>query len=191
MTYDSGGKLLEMKYLQIEGFSEGRWHEIVNGIDLKLKRGEVLGLIGESGAGKSTVGIASMGFCKAGCRFKPNSSVQFDGIELTTATEEEKRRLRGARIAYVAQSAAAAFNPAHKIIDQFSECVVQHGVGSREQAYTDAKDLYSKIKMPEPETIGFRCPHQVSGGQLQRANDGHGVVMPSGLDHIRRANYGS
>ena len=89
MTYDSGGKLLEMKNLQIEGFSEGRWHEIVKGIDLKLKRGKVLGLIGESGAGKSTVGIASMGFCKAGCRFKPNSSVQFDSIELTTATEEK------------------------------------------------------------------------------------------------------
>ncbi len=169
MTFDSDGYLLEIKNLQIEGFSEGRWHEIVKGVDLNLKRGKVLGLIGESGAGKSTIGIASMGICKAGCRIKPGSSIQFDGVELTTATEEQKRRLRGSRIAYVAQSAAAAFNPAHKLIDQFSECVVQHGVGSREQAYADAKDLYSKIKMPDPDTIGFRYPHQVSGGQLQRA----------------------
>ncbi len=169
MKSNSAEYLLEMKNVKIEGFSDRRWHDIVNGIDLNLKRGEILGLIGESGAGKSTIGIAAMGFCKAGCRFKPGSSVVFDGLELTSASEEEKRRLRGARIAYVAQSAAAAFNPAHKIIDQFSESVVQHGVGSREEAYADAKDLYSKIKMPEPDTIGFRYPHQVSGGQLQRA----------------------
>ncbi len=169
MKFDSDGCLLEIKNLQIEGFSEGRWHDIVNGVDLTLKRGEVLGLIGESGAGKSTIGIAAMGYCKAGCRIKPGSSIKFDGMELTTASEEDKRRLRGARIAYVAQSADAAFNPAHKLIDQFSESVIQHGVGSREQAYADAKDLYSKIRMPEPDTIGFRYPHQVSGGQLQRA----------------------
>ncbi len=169
MKSNSAEHLLEMKNVKIEGFSDRRWHDIVNGIDLKLKRGEILGIIGESGAGKSTIGIAAMGYCKAGCRFKPGSSVVFDGLELTSASEEEKRRLRGARIAYVAQSAAAAFNPAHKIIDQFSESVVQHGVGSREEAYADAKDLYSKIKMPEPDTIGFRYPHQVSGGQLQRA----------------------
>ncbi len=169
MKSNSAEHLLEMKNVKIEGFSDRRWHDIVNGIDLKLKRGEILGIIGESGAGKSTIGIAAMGYCKAGCRFKPGSSVVFDGLELTSASEEEKRRLRGARIAYVAQSAAAAFNPAHKIIDQFSESVVQHGVGSRDEAYADAKDLYSKIKMPEPDTIGFRYPHQVSGGQLQRA----------------------
>ena len=160
--------LLKMNNLHIEGHSEGRWHQIVKGINLNLKRGEILGLIGESGAGKSTIGIASMGFCKAGCRIKEGSIV-FDEIELVSASEEEKRRLRGSRIAYVAQSAAASFNPAHKLIDQFSESVIQHGVGTREEAYADAKDLYSKIKMPEPDTIGFRYPHQVSGGQLQRA----------------------
>ncbi len=169
MNTDSDGHLLEIKNLQIEGFSEERWHDIVNGVDLAVKRGEVLGLIGESGAGKSTIGIAAMGYCKAGCRLKSGSSIKFDGMDLITASEEQKRRLRGARIAYVAQSAAAAFNPAHKLIDQFSESVVQHGVGSREQAYADAKDLYSKIKMPDPDMIGFRYPHQVSGGQLQRA----------------------
>ena len=125
-------------------------------------------MIGESGAGKSTIGVAAMGYAKPGCRIN-GGSIRFDGIELTTATEEQKRSLRGARIAYVAQSAAASFNPAHKLIDQFSEMVVQHGVGTREQAYADAKELYAKIRMPEPDLIGFRYPHQVSGGQLQRA----------------------
>ena len=169
MTSDRNDPLLKITNLQIEGHSDGQWHEIVNNVSLTLKRGEVLGLIGESGAGKSTIGIAAMGYCKAGCRIKPGSSIQFEGLELTSASEEEKRRLRGARIAYVAQSAAAAFNPAHKLIDQFSESVIQHGVGTRDEAYADAKDLYEKIKMPQPDTIGFRYPHQVSGGQLQRA----------------------
>ena len=168
MNSDHNELLLEVKGLSVEGFSEDKWHQIVNGVDFCLNRGEILGLIGESGAGKSTIGIAAMGFAKPGCRIN-GGSIQFDGLELTTATAEEKRRLRGARIAYVAQSAAASFNPAHKLIDQFSETVIQHGLGSRDQAYADAKELYSKIKMPNPDTIGFRYPHQVSGGQLQRA----------------------
>ena len=160
--------LLEVSGLKIEGFSEDRWHQIVRGVDFKLHRGEILGLIGESGAGKSTIGVAAMGYAKPGCRIN-GGSIRFDGLELTTASEEQKRQLRGARIAYVAQSAAASFNPAHKLIDQFSETVVHHGVGTREQAYADARELYAKIRMPEPDLIGFRYPHQVSGGQLQRA----------------------
>ena len=169
MNSDSNKYLLEMKNLQIEGFSDERWHQIVKNLNLTLNRGEVLGLIGESGAGKSTIGIAAMGYAKDGCRIKPESKVIFDGLDLVSASEEQRRHLRGTRIAYVAQSAAASFNPAHKLIDQFSECVVQHGKGTKKQAYADAKELYSKIKMPNSDTIGFRYPHQVSGGQLQRA----------------------
>lgn len=167
-TRDKKDVLLEMRNLQIEGFSDEKWHQIVNGVDLTLRRGEVLGLIGESGAGKSTIGIAAMGYAKPGCRIH-GGSIKFDGFELTTASDEEKRKLRGSRIAYVAQSAAASFNPAHRLIDQFSETVIEHGIANREQAYADAKALYEKIRLPNPNQIGFRYPHQVSGGQLQRA----------------------
>ncbi len=160
--------LLEIKGLRIEGFSDDAWHQIVRGVDVTLHRGQVLGLIGESGAGKSTIGIAAMGYAKPGCRIN-GGSIVFDGIDLVTASEEEKRRLRGSRIAYVAQSAAASFNPAHKLIDQFAEAVVEHGIADRNTAYADACALYAKIKMPNPNQIGFRYPHQVSGGQLQRA----------------------
>ncbi len=168
MNGKNNGTLLEMEGLMIEGFSDEQWHQIVNGVDITLDRGEILGLIGESGAGKSTIGIAAMGYAKPGCRIN-GGSIRFDGMELTTMPESRRRKLRGSRIAYVAQSAAASFNPAHKLIDQFSETVIEHGKGTRDQAYADAKDLYGRIKLPDPDQIGFRYPHQVSGGQLQRA----------------------
>ncbi|MDW3118790.1 MAG: ABC transporter ATP-binding protein [Roseovarius pacificus] len=160
--------LLEIKDLQIQGYSDEQWVDIIKGVDLTLHRGEVLGLIGESGAGKSTIGAAAMGYARDGTRIS-GGSIEFDGMELTTATESEKRSLRGSRIAYVAQSAAASFNPAHKIIDQHTEAPLQYRLKKRLEAQEDAIDLYNRLRLPNPEEIGFRYPHQVSGGQLQRA----------------------
>ena len=163
-----GDVLLEMHGLRIEGRSDEIWHEIVHGVDVVLHRGEVLGLIGESGAGKSTIGLAAMGFARDGCRIS-GGSILFDGVDLAKASDDSLRQLRGSRIAYVAQSAAAAFNPAHKLIDQYCEAPVQHGILPRAEAEQDAIDLYGRLQLPDPEGIGFRYPHQVSGGQLQRA----------------------
>ena len=161
-------RLLEIRNLQIDGESDEVWHEIIKGIDLNLDRGEVLGLIGESGAGKSTLGLAAMNFARPGCRIR-GGSIRFDNKELTEESETALRKLRGVRIAYVAQSAAASFNPAHQLIDQFSEIPVVHGVKKRRDAEADAKDLYRRVLLPDPDGIGYRYPHQVSGGQLQRA----------------------
>src|SRR6056297_1835013 len=160
--------LLEVKDLEIQGYSDETWVDIIKGVDLTLHRGEVLGLIGESGAGKSTIGAAAMGYARDGTRIS-NGSIEFDGMELTTASEEEKRSLRGHRIAYVAQSAAASFNPSHKLIDQYSEAPLQYRLKKRTEAQEDAMELYEKLRLPNPQEIGFRYPHQVSGGQLQRA----------------------
>ncbi|MBL4540790.1 MAG: ABC transporter ATP-binding protein [Rhodobacteraceae bacterium] len=160
--------LLQIEGLRIEGRSGDDWTEIVQGVDLTLCKGEVLGLIGESGAGKSTVGLAAMGYARDGCRIT-GGTIRFDGIDLLAASKAERRALRGRRIAYVAQSAAASFNPAHRLIDQYAEAPVVHGVMDRSQARADAVDLYARMLLPDPEGIGFRYPHQVSGGQLQRA----------------------
>ncbi len=160
--------LLEMRGVKLEGRSDETWNPIINGVDLTLARGEVLGLIGESGAGKSTLGLAAMGFTRDGVRIS-EGSVQFDGIDLLKASASVKRGLLGKRIAYVAQSAAASFNPAHRLIDQHVEGPTQHGVMSKSESEADGIELYRKLRLPDPENIGFRYPHQVSGGQLQRA----------------------
>jgi len=160
--------LLTITDLRIEGYQEEKWNEIVCGVSLQLNRGEVLGLIGESGAGKSTIGIASMGYARPGCRIT-GGSINFDGKELTTASQEELREMRGVRVAYVAQSAAASFNPAHRLMQQFAETPIQHNVMKLPEAQAKAKDLFRRLDLPDPENIGARFPHQVSGGQLQRA----------------------
>ncbi|MFZ7090985.1 ABC transporter ATP-binding protein [Primorskyibacter sp. 2E233] len=160
--------LVEMRGIVMEGRSDEHWTPIINGVDLTLKKGEVLGLIGESGAGKSTLGLAAMGFTRDGVRIS-KGSVKFDGIDLLAASSDQKRQLLGKRIAYVAQSAAASFNPAHKLIDQHTEAPVQHHIMSKAESEADGIELYRKLRLPNPEEIGFRYPHQVSGGQLQRA----------------------
>ena len=160
--------LLTIRDLRIEALGEHGWNPIVHGVDLDLKRGEVLGLIGESGAGKSTIGLAAMGFARNGCRIA-GGSINFDGTELRGKSETQLRKLRGKRVAYVAQSAAASFNPMHRLIDQYAEAPLTHGLMTKAQAQREAVALYERMRLPDAGAIGFRYPHQLSGGQLQRA----------------------
>ena len=160
--------LVSATQLHIDGQSSEGWLEIIKGIDLTLNRGEILGLIGESGAGKSTLGLAMAGYTRDGCRIS-GGEIKFDGIDLRRATSKTRLGLRSSRIAYVAQSAAASFNPAYRLIDQYAEFPVIRKTATKEEAYSDAVELYRKIQLPNPDEIGFRYPHQVSGGQLQRA----------------------
>ncbi|MFK5954398.1 MAG: ABC transporter ATP-binding protein [Desulfobacterium sp.] len=162
--------LLEMKNIVIEGFSseEEKWMPIIKSLNLTLDKGEVVGLIGESGAGKSTLGLASMCYTRGGCRIS-SGSIVFDGMELFGKSDDVLREIRGVRIAYVAQSAAASFNPAYRLIKQYVETPVQHGLMKFTEAEEKAVDIYKRLLLPDPEGIGYRYPHQVSGGQLQRA----------------------
>jgi len=162
-----GDVLLDIKGLHIEGFSDEKWHEIIKGIDLTLHRGEVMGLIGESGAGKSTLGLAAMGYTQPGCRIT-GGRITFDGADLMDLSDVEMRSYWGNRMTYVAQSAAASFNPAHRLIEQTTSSTIRFGIKDRAEAYKDAHELYAALNLPEPDRIGDRYPHQVSGGQLQR-----------------------
>ena len=162
-----GDVLLSIKGLKIQGFSDEKWHDIVKGIDLTLRAGEVLGLIGESGAGKSTLGLAAMGYTQPGCRIA-SGEIVFDGVDLVKLSDQEKRKFWGNRMTYVAQSAAASFNPAHRLITQTTASTIRAGLKDRTAAFEDAKHLYKVLNLPDPNHIGDRYPHQVSGGQLQR-----------------------
>ena len=151
--------LLDIKNLCIEGYYGGQWSPIVQDISLTLKPGEVVGLIGESGAGKSTIGLAAMGYTRQGCRLA-SGSIQLDGQELMGASHEDLRVVRGSKIAYVAQSAAASFNPSHRIIRQYAEAPVHHGIMKYPQACKEAQALYQRLALPDPQHIGRRYPHQ-------------------------------
>ena len=163
-----GDEVLDLRTLRIQVRTDaGDGPVLVNDVSLTLRRGEVVGLIGESGAGKSTIGLASMGYTRRGCAIV-GGQIVFRGKDVRQMSPEERRKLRGPGIAYIAQSAAASFNPAISLMDQVCEVPIRHGVLSPSQARQEAVSLFKQLDLPNPETIGSRYPHQVSGGQLQR-----------------------
>jgi len=137
---------------------------LVQGVSFKLKRGEVLGLIGESGAGKSTIGLSSMAYGRGGVRLS-GGQVTLNGRDLLQTDASDLRTVRGREVTYVAQSAAAAFNPAKQLMEQVIETTLSHGLATKAEAEARAVLLFRKLGLPNPETIGKRYPHQVSGGQ--------------------------
>ncbi len=165
--------LLEISDLEISvpanpGTRHGQYKTIVSDISFQLHRGEVLGLIGESGAGKSTIALASLAYARGACRIT-GGTVRLNGVDILTLGASAVRKIRGAKVAYVSQSAAASFNPAQRIGDQVIETSLRHGKATKAEARARAVALFTALELPEPQTFGERYPHQVSGGQLQRA----------------------
>ncbi|MGO7539904.1 ABC transporter ATP-binding protein [Rhizobium ruizarguesonis] len=166
-------ELLSVRNLKIEATSyppgePPKRVTIVDGVSFDLKKGKVLGLIGESGAGKSTIGLSALAYGRGGAEIT-GGEVLLDGDNILALGKNGIRRIRGARVCYVAQSAAAAFNPAHRLGDQVIEASVKHGLMTKDKARERALYLFGVLGLPNPETFGERFPHQVSGGQLQRA----------------------
>ncbi|WP_113486936.1 ABC transporter ATP-binding protein [Rhizobium cremeum] len=166
-------ELLSVRNLKIEATSYPPGEPpknvtIVEGVSFDLQKGKVLGLIGESGAGKSTIGLSALAYGRGGVRIT-GGEVLLDGENILALDKRGIRKVRGARVCYVAQSAAAAFNPAHKLGDQVIEATLTHGLMTVEEARARAVYLFGVLGLPDPKHFGDRYPHQVSGGQLQRA----------------------
>ncbi|WP_244818285.1 ABC transporter ATP-binding protein [Caballeronia sp. Lep1P3] len=165
---DASSRLVEVRGLRVVGSRPGEPDTtIVHDVDFEIARGEVLALIGESGSGKTTIALSLMGHARSGCRIT-GGSIRIGDTDVRALSAKGLAALRGRRVAYIAQSAAAAFNPARAIMDQVIESAMIHGSLGKREAQAKAVELFRALALPEPETIGRRYPHQVSGGQLQR-----------------------
>ena len=170
MTVDSENNdvIFEARDLKINAIrDDGSELPIVKGANFKVRRGEVVALIGESGSGKTTISLSALGYCKPGLQFAGGEALLL-GRDVTTMSTEELRPVRGEKVAYLAQSAAATFNPSIVINEQVTEAPILHGTKTHAEANEKALALYHALELPDPNNIGSRYPHQVSGGQLQR-----------------------
>jgi len=161
-------KILQVERLCVSAQSKrGVLTPIVKDISFSIDPGKVIALIGESGSGKTTVSHACLGFARAGLKIT-GGKVTLAGEEVLKCTLKELQTLRGVNISYVAQSAAASFNSALTLDTQVIEIPLIKKLFSRDMARQKATALYAQLDLPDPESIGHRYPHQVSGGQLQR-----------------------
>jgi peptide/nickel transport system ATP-binding protein len=161
--------VLEIRGLCVDAVDKrGRSTPIVRDIDLSVSPGKVVALIGESGSGKTTISLATMGYARPGCRIAAGE-IRLAGVNVLSLDYKARRHLRGVEVSYIAQSAAAAFNSALTIGYQVTEIPIIKDLMTSSQAQERAVELYRQLNLPNPETIGRLYPHQVSGGQLQRA----------------------
>lgn len=162
------GMLVEVRGLRVTaGKDDGEDVIIVRDVDFSIMRGEVLALIGESGSGKTTIALSLLGYARAGCRIV-GGEVRIGRHNVSRMNEAELSGMRGRDVAYIAQSAASAFNPSKTLMDQVIESALIHKTLSRDAAKAKAIGLFRALALPDPDNIGDRYAHQVSGGQLQR-----------------------
>ena len=146
--------LLEVDNLRISARNDDdELIPIVKGVSFAVARGEVVALIGESGSGKTTIALSSLGYTKPGLEFA-GGEVRLEGEDVISMGSDQLRGLRGQRVAYLAQSAAATFNPALTIGEQVTETCVLHGILTQEEAAARAEPLYKALEWPDPVRLG-------------------------------------
>ena len=140
---------------------------IVKFVSLTVMPGETVALIGESGAGKTTVALSALGYARPGTRVVAGR-VTLDGADVLALDGPGRAALRGSKAAYIAQSAQAALNPVMTLGMQVAEPAIIHGLANRRAALSKATGLLEALHLPDPEALALRYPFQASGGQLQR-----------------------
>jgi peptide/nickel transport system ATP-binding protein len=165
--WDYDGPILEIENLSISFFTRLREIPAVMDFSCTVQPGEAMGLVGESGCGKSTVALAVMRDLGKNGRIT-GGSIKFKGRDLVTMNDEELREIRGSEIAMIYQEPMASLNPAMKIGDQLAEVPMIHEGISREAALARALEVVKDVRLPDPARIIGSYPHQLSGGQQQR-----------------------
>ena len=161
-------EVLRVQDLFVEGQAPSQeWVPIVQSANVEVRPGEIVALIGESGAGKTTVALSALGYCRPGTRFV-GGQVHLGGTDLLTLNPTQLRDIRGRKVAYVAQSASAALNPRILIGKQLVEGLLVHGLMQAAEGYKRIIELMNLLQLPNPESMVERFPYQVSGGQRQR-----------------------
>ena len=160
--------LIEIKDLRVLFHGDdGRTTHAVDSVDLSVENGATLGLVGESGCGKSVTSLAIMGLLSKHSA-DVAGSIQFDGFDLLEASDETLRDLRGNRLAMIFQEPMTSLNPSFTIGDQIIETILRHRGGSRRQARARAIELLRRVHIPSPEKRIDEYPHKLSGGMRQR-----------------------
>jgi peptide/nickel transport system ATP-binding protein len=160
--------LVAVAGLTIDFWSNDRWNNVVNDATFSIARGEALGLVGESGCGKTTTALALLGFQRPGSRIR-SGTIAFGGRDLAHVSRRDLQKVRGRRVSLVPQNPTTALSPGLRIGDQLTEAMTVHDVGSsRADRARRARELISHVRLPAPERTARKYPHQLSGGQQQR-----------------------
>ena len=166
-NWDPSQPILEIKNLSISFFTRLREIPAVMDFSCTVMAGEAMGLVGESGCGKSTVALAVMRDLGVNGRIV-GGSITFKGRDLTNMSQEELRQLRGSEIAMIYQEPMASLNPAMKIGQQLAEVPIIHQKMAKDEALSLARQVVADVRLPDPDRILNSYPHQLSGGQQQR-----------------------
>jgi peptide/nickel transport system ATP-binding protein len=160
--------LVAVEGLTIDFWSNDRWNNVVNEAPFSIARGEALGLVGESGCGKTTTALALLGFQRPGSRIR-SGTIDFGGRDLAHLSRRELQKVRGRRVSLVPQNPTTALSPGLRIGDQLAEAMAVHDVGSSGADRTRrARELIAHVRLPDPARTARKYPHQLSGGQQQR-----------------------
>ncbi len=160
--------LLKVEGLTIDFWSNDCWSNVVNNTSFELARGEALGLVGESGCGKTTTALSLLGFQRPGSRIR-SGAIHFGGRDLARLSRRELQKVRGRRVSLVPQNPTTALSPGLRVADQIAEAMSVHGFGgSRADRERRVRELIAHVRLPDAERTAHKYPHQLSGGQQQR-----------------------